>query len=438
MASREKLINQRKLLQRKVSSGTATSADREKLKALQIQIGKQSASAGVDHGPYAPYTEKQRAVLNKQLPKSTKTVSSVLEREAASRNEAKKRRAALQSLVTESSPIDEDFAGRPSKKPVTKKRVGSGSGLKRETASRNEAKKRSAALQSLVTESSPIDEDFAGRPSKKPVTKKRVGSGSGLKRETASRNEAKKRSAALQSLVTESSPIDEDFAGRPSKKPVTKKRVGSGSGLKRETASRNEAKKRSAALQSLVTESSPIDEDFAGRPSKKPVTRQMRVQKRVGSESAPKPAPKLAPKPVPKPVPAKAAPAKAAPVRPSSDVPFYKRKSVLPLKSRTAAELELIPKKDAERGARQAKRQAEGKPLKSWEGGVRYIDNPFGKGKIKMDTSEKGMFGDSELDDMGQKKGGRLKKASGKKAVKKNTVRKRAALRGHRAELRGG
>ena len=346
MASREKLINQRKLLQRKVSSGTATSADREKLKALQIQIGKQSASAGVDHGPYAPYTEKQRAVLNKQLPKSTKTVSSVLERETASRNEAKKRRAALQSLVTESSSIDEDFAGRPSKKPVTKKRVGSGSGLKRETASRNEAKKRSAALQSLVTESSPIDEDFAGRPSKKPVT------------------------------------------------------------------------------------------------------RQMRVQKRVGSESAPKPAPKLAPKPVPKPVPAKAAPAKAAPakaapakaapVRPSSDVPFYKRKSVLPLKSRTAAELELIPKKDAERGARQAKRQAEGKPLKSWEGGVRYIDNPFGKGKIKMDTSEKGMFGDSELDDMGQKKGGRLKKASGKKAVKKNTVRKRAALRGHRAELRGG
>ena len=408
MASREKLINQRKLLQRKVSSGTATSADREKLKALQIQIGKQSASAGVDHGPYAPYTEKQRAVLNKQLPKSTKTVSSVLERETASRNEAKKRRAALQSLVTESSPIDEDFAGRPSKKPVTKKRVGSGSGLKRETASRNEAKKRRAALQSLVTESSPIDEDFAGRPSKKPVTKKRVGSGSGLKRETASRNEAKKRRAALQSLVTESSPIDEDFAGRPSKKPVT---------------------------------------------------RQMRVQKRVGSESAPKPAPKLAPKPVPKPVPAKAAPAKAAPakaapakaapVRPSSDVPFYKRKSVLPLKSRTAAKLDLIPEKDAERGARQAKRQAEGpqgpphKPLKSWEGGVRYIDNPFGKGKIKMDTSEKGMFGDSELDDMRVKKGGRLKKAagkkaSGKKAVKKNATRKRAALRGHRAELRGG
>ena len=180
----------------------------------------------------------------------------------------------------------------------------------------------------------------------------------------------------------------------------------------------------------------------------------MRVQKRVGSESAPKPAPKLAPKPVPKPVPAKAAPAKAAPakaapVRPSSDVPFYKRKSVLPLKSRTAAKLDLIPEKDAERGARQAKRQAEGpqgpphKPLKSLEGGVRYIDNPFGKGKIKMDTSEKGMFGDSELDDMRVKKGGRLKKAagkkaSGKKAVKKNATRKRAALRGHRAELRGG
>ena len=41
-------------------------------------------------------------------------------------------------------------------------------------------------------------------------------------------------------------------------------------------------------------------------------------------------------------------------------------------------------------------------------GRVRYIDNPFGKGKIKMDTSEEGMFGDSELYDMGQKNGGRL------------------------------
>jgi hypothetical protein len=33
------------------------------------------------------------------------------------------------------------------------------------------------------------------------------------------------------------------------------------------------------------------------------------------------------------------------------------------------------------------------KPLKPLEGGVRYIDNPFGKGKIKIDSSEKGMWG---------------------------------------------
>ena len=87
----------------------------------------------------------------------------------------------------------------------------------------------------------------------------------------------------------------------------------------------------------------------------------------------------------------------------------------------------------------------------------RTYDTPFGE--IDLDTSEEGMFGDSELYDMGQKKGGRLKKAAGKKAagkkaaakkavtkkpvakkkaVKKNATRKRAALRGHRAELRGG
>ena len=64
------------------------------------------------------------------------------------------------------------------------------------------------------------------------------------------------------------------------------------------------------------------------------------------------------------------------------------------------------------------------------------VKTPFGL--IDVDSTDEGMFGDSELYDMGQKKGGRLKKAAGKKAVKKNTIRKRAALRGHRAELRGG
>ena len=213
--------------------------------------------------------------------------------------------------------------------------------------------------------------------------------------------------------------------------------------------------------------------------SAKPVTRQMRVQKRVGSESAPV-------RPAPAPVP----------------VPFPKRKPALPVKSRTAAELDLIPAKDAKRGARQAAQKAEGDAwgalkepkrktaakhilnddpklaqaneyadVKTEKEGFslsdlfdsskykktsgpddyspakRTYDTPLGE--IDLDTSEEGMFGDSELYDMGQKKGGRLKKAAGKKAVtkkpvakkkavKKNTVRKRAALRGHRAELRGG
>ena len=71
----------------------------------------------------------------------------------------------------------------------------------------------------------------------------------------------------------------------------------------------------------------------------------------------------------------------------------------------------------------------------------RTYDTPLGE--IDLDTSKEGMFDDSELYDMGQKKGGRLKKAAGKKAagkkaVKKSATRKRAALRGHRAELRGG
>ena len=50
----------------------------------------------------------------------------------------------------------------------------------------------------------------------------------------------------------------------------------------------------------------------------------------------------------------------------------------------------------------------------------RTYDTPFGA--IDLDTSKEGMFDDSELYDMGQKKGGRLKKASGKKAVTKNLL----------------
>jgi len=71
-------------------------------------------------------------------------------------------------------------------------------------------------------------------------------------------------------------------------------------------------------------------------------------------------------------------------------------------------------------------------PLKPLEGGVRYKKLPdwLGGGEIKIDSTFEEEKGDNVTHG---KKGGQVKKG-----VKKIKARKRAALRGHRAELRGG
>jgi len=73
--------------------------------------------------------------------------------------------------------------------------------------------------------------------------------------------------------------------------------------------------------------------------------------------------------------------------------------------------------------------------LKPLEGGVRYVNLPdwLGGGRIKVDTSDKAM--DTSYPGDEYKKGGRIKKSVKKTKTK---ARRRAALRGHRAELRGG
>ena len=71
------------------------------------------------------------------------------------------------------------------------------------------------------------------------------------------------------------------------------------------------------------------------------------------------------------------------------------------------------------------------KPLKALEGGVRYIDNPFGKGKIKVDSSD-AAFKEPEFS--GDYKGGRP-------GMKKNVARRNAGGkigRGCGAAQRGG
>jgi len=72
------------------------------------------------------------------------------------------------------------------------------------------------------------------------------------------------------------------------------------------------------------------------------------------------------------------------------------------------------------------------KPLKPLEGGVRYADNPFGKGKIKIDSSD-AVF-NMEPEFSGDYKGG-------KPGMKKNVARRKAGGkvgRGCGAALRGG
>ena len=76
-------------------------------------------------------------------------------------------------------------------------------------------------------------------------------------------------------------------------------------------------------------------------------------------------------------------------------------------------------------------------PLKPLEGGVRYKKLPdwLGGGEIKIDSTFEEEKGDNVTHG---KKGGQVKKGVKKIKARKAKPRKRAALRGHRAELRGG
>ena len=109
-------------------------------------------------------------------------------------------------------------------------------------------------------------------------------------------------------------------------------------------------------------------------------------------------------------LPSKTVPTRKTPV-PVDDTPRPKRKSV-------------TPKERPVQGPKN-------KPLKPYEQGVRYIDNPFGKGKIKVDSTDEGMA----FEEFDQKYGG---KVMTRKKGGKAKPRRRAALRGHRAEQRGG
>jgi hypothetical protein len=308
MASREELINQRKLLQRKVSSGTATSADRERLKAVQIQIGKQSASAGVDRGPYASYTKEQRATLNKELPKSTKTVEPITRPKAATPQQisaaARKRRLDRRVPSPGRNPSEAEFGAPKRSKPIGPGR-------------------------------NPSEAEFGAPKRSKPIGPGR-------------------------------NPSEAEFGAPKRSKPI---------GPGRNPTEAEFAAPRKTAAKHILNDDPKLAQanEFEGVKTKK----------------------------------------KGFSLSDLFDSSKYKK---------TSGPDDYSPAK-------------------------RTYDTPFGE--IDLDTSEEGMFGDSELYDMGQKKGGRLKKAAGKKAVtkkpvakkkavKKNTVRKRAALRGHRAELRGG
>jgi hypothetical protein len=96
MATKKELIDQRKALQRKVRSGSATDADKRKLKRVQIELGSKGKTTAKAKAP-APKVKRQKASL---------------QREAASRKAEASRRAALQQLFEDSLPIDEDVAGR--------------------------------------------------------------------------------------------------------------------------------------------------------------------------------------------------------------------------------------------------------------------------------------------------------------------------------------
>jgi hypothetical protein len=76
-------------------------------------------------------------------------------------------------------------------------------------------------------------------------------------------------------------------------------------------------------------------------------------------------------------------------------------------------------------------------PLKPLEGGIRYKKLPdwLGGGEIKIDSSDEAFNYDNPDNVTHGKRGGQVKKGVKKTKAK---ARRRAALRGHRAELRGG
>ena len=83
MATKKELTDQRKALQRKVRSGSATAADKRKLKRVQIELGSKRNTAAKAKAP-APKAKRQKASLQQRL----------------------------QQLFEDSLPIDEDVAGR--------------------------------------------------------------------------------------------------------------------------------------------------------------------------------------------------------------------------------------------------------------------------------------------------------------------------------------
>ena len=113
--------------------------------------------------------------------------------------------------------------------------------------------------------------------------------------------------------------------------------------------------------------------------------------------------------------------------------------SKLPTKT-VAKRKEPVPVDDTPRPKRKPstpKRPVQGpkdKPLKPLEGGVRYADNPFGKGKVKIDSSDEAFKFLTSDEFSGDYKGGRP-------GMKKNVARRKAGGkvgRGCGAALRGG
>lgn len=121
---------------------------------------------------------------------------------------------------------------------------------------------------------------------------------------------------------------------------------------------------------------------------------------------------------------------KPAPKKVVKTTPRPVKKPTPPTRKRTAAELELIPKgsepaakKTVKAAPKTTTKKTEPKKLKPFEQGVRFVDTPFGK--IKMDTTDKGMA----FEEFDSKYGGQIK----------GTVKRRMGgqVRGYGKALRG-